>query len=143
MFRHWKKLLFLFIIIAISYGGCSSETILATEDFFRVKNPNLAMSPGMCYTLGTTAFRTFRYQLAIDITDRNLKQWPYEKAVVNAKFRRATAYEKLGEYSTAISLYEEFLLSHPKDNRYSTIQSRVAKLRALHLAEGGASSTGN
>ena len=132
MFRHRKKMLVLFILVAIFYGGCSAETMLATEDFFRTKNPDLGMSPGMCYTLGTAAFRTFRYQLAIDITDRNLKQWPYESAAVDAEFRRATAYEKLGDYSAAISLYEAFLLDHPKDNRYSTIQTRIAKLRALH-----------
>ncbi len=132
MFRHWKKMLVLFILVAIFYGGCSSESMLATEDFFRTKNPNLAMSPGMCYSLSTAAFRTFRYQLAIDITDRNLKQWPDESAAVSAEFRRATSYEKLGEYSSAISLYEAFLLDHPKDSRYSTIQTRIAKLRALH-----------
>ena len=135
MFRHWKKMLLLFIAIAIFYGGCNTEALLATEDFFRAKNPNLAMSPRVCYTLGTIAFRSFRYQLAIDIIDRNLKQWPYESAAIDAEYRRATCYEKLGEYSTSISLYENFLLSHPKDNRYRTIQSRVAKLRALHQLE--------
>ncbi len=136
MFQHWKKLLFLFIVIAIFYGGCSTESILATEDFFRTKNPNLAMSPGMCYTLGTAAFRSFRYQLAIDIIDRNLEQWPYESAAINAEFRRAAAYERLGDFKVAIRHYETFLLDHPKDNRYSTIQSRVAKLRALHVQDG-------
>lgn len=135
MFRHWRKLLVLFIIMAVFYGGCSTGSILAMEDFFRVKNPNLSMSPGMCYSLGTAAFRSFRYQLTIDITDRNLKKWPYEKAVVNAEYRRAVSYEKLGEYKTAISLYEAFLLKHPKDNRYNTILNKSTKLRALHLQQ--------
>ena len=51
---------------------------------------------------------------------------------MDAEYRRAVSYEKLGEYDTAIDLYEAFLLDHPKDNRYNSIISKSAKLRALH-----------
>jgi len=132
MLRNWKKLLFIFIVVGLVYGGCNTNGILATEDFFRVKNPKLSLTPKMCYMLGTSAFRTFRYQLAIDIIDRNLKSFPYEKAAVDAKYRRAVCYEKLGNYNKAISLYEAFLLEYPKDNRYNSIISKIAKLKALH-----------
>ena len=132
MLRNWKKLLFIFIIVAIFYAGCNTGAMLQTEKFFREGNPKLALTPKICYMLGTSAFRTFRYQLAIKIIDRNLKQFPYEKAAVDAEYRRAVSYEKLGEYDTAIKLYETFLLDHPKDNRYNSIVSKSAKLRALH-----------
>ncbi len=132
MLRKWLKLLFIFIVVGLIYGGCNTNGILATEEFFHVKNPKLALTPKMCYMLGTSAFRTFRYQLAIDIIDRNLKDFPYEKAAVDAKYRRAVCYEKLGAYGKAIRLYEAFLLEYPKDNRYNSIISKVAKLKALH-----------
>jgi len=132
MLKNWKKILFIFIIVGLIYAGCNTNGILSTENFFRVENPKLAMTPKVCYMLGTAAFRTFRYQLAIDIIDRNLQDFPYEKAVVDAEYRRAMAYEKLGEYGTAISLYESFLLEHPKDNRYNSIVSKAVKLKALH-----------
>lgn len=132
MFRNWKKLLFIFIVAGIVYGGCNTGGILATEEFFRVKNPKLSLTPKVCYLLGTAAFRSFRYKLAIEIIDRNLKDFPYEKAAVAAKYRRALAYEKLGQYDKAISLYESFLIDYPNDNRYKSILSKVAKLKALH-----------
>ena len=135
MLKNWKMLLFVFIIGAIFYGGCNTKGMLATEEFFRVKNPKLSMTSKVCYTLATSAFRTFRYKLSIEITDRNLKDFPYESAAVDAKYRRAAAYEKLGQYRKAVSLYEAFLLENPKDNRYKTIVSRISKLRALHLEE--------
>ena len=135
MLKNWKKLLFVFIIVAIFYGGCNTKGMLATEKFFRVKNPKLSMTPKVCYTLATSAFRTFRYKLAIEITDRNLKDFPYESAALDAKYRRAVAYEKLGQYRKAIALFEAFLLETPKDNRYKAIVSKISKLRALHLEE--------
>jgi tetratricopeptide (TPR) repeat protein len=115
MLRNWKKLLAIFVIVFILYAGCGTDGMLATEKFFREDNPNLGLTPDVCFILGTTAFRTFRYRLAIDIIDRNLKDFPYDNAVPSAEYRRAYAYEKLGEYGTAITLYEDFLLKYPKD----------------------------
>jgi tetratricopeptide (TPR) repeat protein len=133
--KNWKKLLFLFIIVGVIYMGCNTQGILATEKFFRVENPKLSITPKVCYLLGNAAFRSFRYQLAIDIIDRNLKDFPYERAAKNAKYRRAICYEKLGNYDMAIELYKEFLLEYPKDNRQKAILSKVAKLQALHKAD--------
>lgn len=132
MLRNWKKLLTIFIIAGVFYGACNTQGILATEEFFRVKNPKLSITPNVCYMLGTAAFRSFRYKLAIDIIDRNLKQFPYKSAAKNAEYRRAICYEKLANYNKAIQLYEKFLYDYPKDNRYKSVQSKVVKLRALH-----------
>ena len=110
MLSQWKKLLFIFIVVGVLYGGCHTESMIKTEKFFREGNPKLSMTPKICYMLGTSAFRTFRYKLAIEMIDRNLKDFPYEKAALDAEYRRAMAYEKLGEYDTAITLYEAFLL---------------------------------
>lgn len=136
MLRNWKKLLVIFIVVAVFYAGCGTNGMLSTEKFFREDNPNLGLTPNICFMLGTTAFRTFRYQLAIEIIDRNLKDFPYDSAVPSAEYRRAFCYEKLGEYNTAISLYEAFLFEYPKDNRYNSIASKVAKLKALHQQSG-------
>ena len=135
MLKKWLKLLLVFFIVAIVYGGCNTNGMLATEEFFRVKNPKLSMTPKVCYILATSAFRTFRYKLSIEITDRNLKDFPYESAAVDAKYRRAVAYEKLGKYKVAVGLYEAFLLENPKDNRYKRIVTKISKLRALHLGK--------
>ena len=132
MLKNWKRILIIFVIALLFYAGCGTKGMLSTEKFFREKNPKLSVTPKICYMLGTSAFRTFRYQLAINIIDRNLKDFPYESAAVSAEYRRAVCYEKLGEYNKAISLYERFLYDHPKDNRYKSIQSKVAKLKALH-----------
>ena len=132
MLRNWKKLLVIFITIAVLYAGCGTGGMLSTEKFFREDNPNLGLTPTICFMLGTSAYMTLRYKLAIEITERNLKDFPYAGAVPNAEYRRAICYEKLGEYSTAISLLEDFLLKYPRDNRYNSIASKVAKLKALH-----------
>ena len=135
MLKNWKKLLIIFIIAAFFYGACNTQGILWTEDFFRKKNPKLSMTPKVCYMLATSAFRSFRYKLAIEITDRNLKDFPYEKAARSAKYRRAVAYEKLANYDMAIESYEEFLQEYPKDNRQKSIISKIAKLKSLHKGE--------
>jgi len=135
MLAHWKKLLIVFIVAGIVYTGCNTNGILRTEEFFRKKNPDLALTPKVCYMLGSSAHLTFRYKLAIDIIDRNLKDFPYHPAAVTAEYRRAVAYEKLGDYAKAIQLYEDFLLDHPKDNRHGSVQNKVAKLKALHQEE--------
>jgi tetratricopeptide (TPR) repeat protein len=136
MLRNWKKLLAIFIVVILIYAGCGTSGMLTTEKFFREDNPNLGLTPRVCFLLGVSAYMTLRYRLAIDITDRNLKSFPYDRAVPNAEFRRAICYEKLGEYKTAISLYEDFLFKYPKDNRYNSIISKVAKLRAVHQQSG-------
>lgn len=133
MFSHWKKLLVIFIFAGIIYGGCNTKGILKTEEFFRVKNPDMSMTPKVCYMLGTSAFRTFRYQLAIEIIDRNLKDFPYESAAVAAQYRRAVSYEKLAEYRKAITLYEKFIYDHGDDSRRNAIENKVNKLKALHI----------
>jgi tetratricopeptide (TPR) repeat protein len=132
MFSQWKKILFIFIVAFVVYMGCNTQGILRAEDFFRVKNPKLAATPKVCYLLGTSAYLTFRYNLAIDIIERNLKDFPYDPAAIDAEYRRAVCNEKLGKYDKAIELYETFLLDHPKDKRYERIQNKVAKLKALH-----------
>ena len=132
MLSHWKKILFVVIIAGIVYTGCNTKGILKTEEFFRKKNPDLSLTPKVCFMLGNSAYLTLRYKLAIDIIDRNLKDFPYDGGVVKAEFRRAMAYEKLGEYGKAIGLYEDFILDHPMDNRVRTIQNKLAKLKALH-----------
>ena len=132
MLAQWKKLLVIFIFAGIVYAGCNTKGILRTEEFFRKKNPDLGLTPKVCYMLGSSAHLTFRYKLAIEIIDRNLKDFPYEPGAVKAEYRRAVAYEKLGQYDKAIQLYEDFILDHPKDNRVQSVQNKVAKLKALH-----------
>ncbi len=135
MLSQWKKILFILIIAGVVYGSCNTQTMLKTETFFREKNPNLALTPKVCYFLGNVAYMTFRYKLAIDIIDRNLKDFPYAGGATQAEYRRAVCYEKLGDYVKAIQLYEDFLLAHPKDNKYQSIENKLAKLKALHAAE--------
>ncbi len=137
MLAQWKKILFVIILAGVVYAGCNTQGILRTEKFFRQENPNFTLTPKICYLLGTSAFRTFRYDLAIQIIERNLKDFPYESAAVDAEYRRALAYEKLGKYDKAISLYEQFMLDHPKDNRYKAVQNRVTKLKAVHQQDFG------
>lgn len=132
MLSHWKKLLLLAIIAMVLYGGCNNQTVLWAEKTLRTGNPNSAMTPTVCYFLGNLAYLTFRYQLALDITDRNLHDFPYNAGVENAQYRRAVCYEKLGQYDKAIQLYENFLLDHPKSNRYQSIENKLAKLKAMH-----------
>lgn len=135
MLSQWKKILFIFIVAGVFYAGCNTQTMLRTETFFREKNPNLALTPKVCYFLGNQAYMTFRYKLAIEIIDRNLKGFPYDDGALKAEYRRAVCYEKLGDYAKAIHLYEDYLLAHPKDNKYQSIQNKIAKLKALHAAE--------
>jgi len=132
MFGQWKKILFIAIIAAVLYGGCNSQSILWAEGVMRKENPDFNMTPKVCYFLGDLAYMTFRYQLAADIMERNLKDFPYAAGADNAQFRRAVCYEKLGKYAESIQMYENFLNDHPKSKRYKSIQSKVAKLRALH-----------
>jgi tetratricopeptide (TPR) repeat protein len=132
MLRNWKKLLAIFILVAVVYAGCGTNGMLSIEKFFREDNPNLSLTPRVCFMLGTAAFRTFRYQLAIEIIDRNLESFPYDKAVPDAEYRKAYAYEKLGDYDKAIKLYQDYLLKYPRDNRYNSIVSKVSKLQELH-----------
>jgi tetratricopeptide (TPR) repeat protein len=132
MLTHWKKILVVIIIAGIFYAGCNTNGILRAEKFFREGNPNLALTPKICYMLSTSAHLTFRYKLAIEIIDRNLKDFPYDPGAIPAEYRRAVAYEKLGEYDKAIQLYEDFVLDHPKDNRVQSVMNKVAKLKAIH-----------
>lgn len=135
MLSQWKKILFVFIVAGVLYGGCNTQVMLKTEAFFREENPNLALTPKMCYFIGNIAYLTFRYKLAIEVIDRNLKDFPYADGAVKAEFRRAVCYEKLGDYAKAIHLYEDYLLAHPKDHKYQSIQNKIAKLRALYAEE--------
>ena len=132
MLGQWKKVLFILIIGAILYAGCNSQMMLKTEEIFRTQNPNLSLTPKVCYLLGNVAYLTFRYQLAIDIIKRNLKDFPYASGAEDAEYRLAVCYEKLGNYTEAISLYENFLLDHPQSERYQSTENKVSKLKALH-----------
>ena len=135
MLGQWKKIVFIVVLAGIIYAGCNTQGILRQEKFFREKNPNLALTPKVCYFLGNISYLTFRYKLALNIIERNLKDFPYAPGRVDAEYRRAICYEKLGNYDKAITLYENFLLDYPKDNRYKSIQSKATKLKALHKSE--------
>lgn len=132
MFSQWKKILGVVVLAGIIYGGCSSSAILKADNFLRKDNPNFSMTPKLCFFLGNLAYLTFRYQLAIDIIERNLHDFPYASEVPDAQYRRAVCYEKLGNYKKAIQLYEDYLLTYPKSNRYQSIENKLAKLKALH-----------
>jgi tetratricopeptide (TPR) repeat protein len=132
MLEQWKKILFVVIVAGIVYAGCNTQMMLKTESFFRTKNPELALTPKVCYLLGDIAYLTFRYQLAIDIIKRNLKDFPYQPGAEDAEYRLAVCYEKLGNYDEAISLYENFLLDHPQTRRYESTENKISKLKALH-----------
>jgi len=132
MFAQWKKLLLLVILAGVLYGGCNSQSILKVENVFRKENPNFNMTPRICYFLGNISYMTFRYQLALDIIERNLQDFPYNSGAQNARYRQAVCYEKLGKYDRAIQLYEDFLLDYPKTKRYDQVSNKVAKLKALY-----------
>jgi tetratricopeptide (TPR) repeat protein len=132
MFSQWKKILAVVVLSLIFYAGCNTQMILKAESVLRNENPNFSMTPRLCYFLGNLAYLTFRYQLAIDITERNLHDFPYDSGIDDAQYRRAVCYEKLGKYQQAIQLYEDYLLEHPKSSRYISIQNKLAKLKALH-----------
>jgi tetratricopeptide (TPR) repeat protein len=132
MFSQWKKILVVMILALIIYAGCNSQAILWAENALRKENPNFSMTPRFCSVLGNVAYLTFRYQLATDIIERNLHDFPYAGNTEDAHYRRAVCYEKMGKYDRAIQLYEDFLLNFPKSNRYDSTRNKIAKLKALH-----------
>ena len=125
----WKRIVLTIVLAALFYAGCNTQSMLATEEFFRDENPNLALTPKVCYWLGDAAYWTFRYDLAIDIIGRNLKDFPYEDGAADQEYKRALCYEKNGDYQRAIGLFETYLVHYPKDSRYISIQDRITKLR--------------
>jgi hypothetical protein len=135
MAKKWKKYLAVFLVAGVFYAGCNTRSILATESFFRNKAPGLSISPKICYLLASISYYTFRYRLALGITERNLRDFPYEAGTADAELRRARCHENLGHCSEAIDLYSDFLLSHPRDNRYRKIQNRIAKLQVISRNE--------
>jgi tetratricopeptide (TPR) repeat protein len=130
----WKRIVFVIIFAALFYGGCNTQSMLATEEFFRDENPNLALTPTVCYWLADAAYLTFRYDLAIDIINRNLKDFPYEDGADDQEYKRAVCYEKIGDYQRAIGLFETFLTQHPRDGRYTLIEDKIGKLRSYGKA---------
>jgi len=132
MFSQWKKILVVVVLAGILYAGCNSQAILKAETFFRQDNPNLTVTPKFCFFLGNLAYLTFRYQLAINIIERNLKDYPLAAGFEDARFRQAVCYEKMGNYQKAIQLYEDFLNDYPKSKRYESTLNKLAKLKALH-----------
>jgi len=133
--KKWKKLLLIFILAAALYAGCNTQSILATESLFRDGLPWLSLTPKACYLLANASYYTFRYELALEIIERNLKDFPYERSVANAQLKRARCCENLGNCNKAIKLYTDFLLKHPQDNRYRKIQRRIAKLQIVSRRE--------
>jgi len=125
----WKRNFLIFLVCGVLYAGCNTQSIVQTEMFFRDDNPNLALTPKVCYLLGNAAYLTFRYHLAIEIIDRNLQNFPYAPGAVNAEYRRAVCYQKIGDYENAIKLFEDFLFAHPRDKRYESIRNRIVKLK--------------
>ncbi len=126
----WKRFVLVFIFAALFYGGCNNQSMLAMEGFFRTDNPNLTLTPTMCYWLADAAYWTFRYDLATDIINRNLKDFPYEDGAADQEYKRAVCYEKVGDYQRAIGLFETYLTQHPTDGRYTMIEDRIGKLRS-------------
>ena len=135
MAKRWKRFLLIFILAAVLYAGCNTQSILATESLFRNGLPRLSLTPKICYLLANASYYTFRYRLALDIIERNLADFPYERGVVNAKLKRAQCCENLGNCNKAIKLYTDFLLKHPQDSRYRKVQKRIAKLQMVSRRE--------
>ncbi len=132
MVSRWKKFLLTFILMGLFYAGCNRGTILATESLFRDELTKLSVTPKVCYFLASVSYYTFRPELALEIIERNLKDFPYERGAVDAEYRRAKCWEDMGDCNRAIKLYTKFLLDHPRDNRYRKIQNRIAKLQAFN-----------
>jgi tetratricopeptide (TPR) repeat protein len=126
----WKRLFVLIIVVGALYGGCNTQSILVADDFFREEQPDLALTPTMCHLLATGPYITFRYALAADIYERNIKDFPYQSNTVKAELRRARCFEKLGDRGKAIELYEDFLVRHPRYDRYRSVVNRIATLKA-------------
>lgn len=132
MASRWKKFLLIFILAGIFYAGCNRETILATESLFRKELPRLSATSKVCYFLANVSYYTFRPALAQAIIERNLKDFPYERGVIDAEYKRARCCDNMGDCDRAIKLYTKFLLDHPRDNRYRKIKNRIAKLQAFN-----------
>ncbi len=130
----WKRIVLVIIVGALFYVGCNTQSMLATENFFREENPNLALTPKVCFWLADAAYWTFRYDLAIDIISRNLKDFPYEDGIADQEYKRALCYEKMGDYPQAAGLLETYLVHYPRDSRYTLIQDRIAKLKSYGKA---------
>lgn len=134
MLGSWKRKLLLFFAGVIVYLALSTSSILSTDSFFRIDNPQFSMTPDACYFLADISYMTFRYDLARQLFERNITDFPYNSGRIDAEYRRALCYEKLGDYSRAIQLFEDFLLDHPKDRRYESVRDRLAKLRVIKNA---------
>jgi len=126
-----KKYLLILLLAGILYAGCNGNTIRATESLFRNKLHKLSKTPTVCYFLANAAYYTFRPELALEIIERNLRDFPYERGATDAEYKRARCCENLGDCDGAIRLYTKFLLDHPRDNRYRRIQNRIAKLHIV------------
>lgn len=129
MFNTLKRKLLVAFLAALAYAGLSARGIQGADRFFRQDNPNFGLTPSICYLLADVSYWTFRYDLAIKLIDKNITDFPYESGRKNAELKRAACYEKMEDYPRAIQLYEQFLLDHPKDRRYDSVEDTLAKLR--------------
>ena len=129
MFGNWKKKMMLLLLGGVLYAVLSTPGLLKIEQIFRENNSSHPLTPRMCYLTANLAYWTLRYELAAEMYDKNIREFPYFSGRKDAEFRRARAYEKSGDYSRAIALYEDFLLEYPKDRRHDSVESAIAVCR--------------
>jgi tetratricopeptide (TPR) repeat protein len=129
MFSNWKKKITILLLALVTYVLFSTPGIRRLDKLFREENHDHPFTPSICYVLADISYYTFRYELTIDLTKKNIADFPYNSGRKNAEYRRAACFEKLGDFNQAIQSYERFLVAYPRDKRYESIMERISKLR--------------
>jgi tetratricopeptide (TPR) repeat protein len=129
MFSNWKKKFLILLLALIVYALFSTPGIRRLDKLFREDNHDYPLTPSICYLLADISYYTFRYELTIDLTKKNIADFPYNSARRNSEYRCAACFEKLGDFNQAIQSYEKFLIAYPRDKRYESIKERIGQLR--------------
>lgn len=110
----------------------SSAGIRSMESWAR-ERPDTSVGQSLPYTLGKLSYYTFRYSLAKDIYETNIAKWPDHPDNVDAEFRIAMCFEKLGEYQQAVVAYDAFSITYGEDKRADMARTRSTKIKAVQL----------
>lgn len=126
------------VVIGVGLVGIlmvfSSPGIRSMESWAR-ERPGTSVGLRLPYTLGSIAYFTFRYNMALDIYEKNISTWPDHPKNTDAEFRVAMCLEKLERYEEAVAAYDAFAVEHGEDTRAEAAINRSTKIKAVQLEQ--------
>lgn len=131
----FKTIFLAFVLCVVVFVGLDIVADPVLD--FAAQHKESVWASEVYYNMAGLAFLSLKWDLATIIYKRAIKLFPHHRNVPLAYYRIGKCYQKMGNFSKAVTFFEYFLKKFPNNPMAPNVELTVREIKDFDLAAAG------